>query len=100
MLELGPNSDEMHREAGRAIAASGVDRLVGVRGDARAMVEAAEGAGMAGRALFVETPEEAADEVASYLDGGDVVLVKGSRGVATDRAVARLVEIFGTGGEG
>jgi UDP-N-acetylmuramoyl-tripeptide--D-alanyl-D-alanine ligase len=97
MLELGPDSEPLHREAGRFIAASGVDALVGVRGHARALVEGAREAGLSD-ASFVETPEEAADSLAGKIEAGDVVLVKGSRGVATDRAVARLVEIYGAGG--
>ncbi|HQR37297.1 MAG TPA: UDP-N-acetylmuramoyl-tripeptide--D-alanyl-D-alanine ligase [Blastocatellia bacterium] len=98
MLELGSNSAEMHRDAGKAIAAAGIDMLIGVRGDARMMVEGASEAGMGESAVFVETPEAAAELVARTVGAGDVVLVKGSRGVATDRAVAALVERFGAGG--
>lgn len=100
MLELGRESERMHREAGSAAARAGVDLLVGVRGDARALVEGARDAGMSDSARFVESPEAAAEIVASMLEAGDVVLVKGSRGVATDRVVAKLVEAFGAGGVG
>lgn len=62
------------------------------------MVEGASEAGMGESAVFVETPEAAAELVARTVGAGDVVLVKGSRGVATDRAVAALVERFGAGG--
>jgi UDP-N-acetylmuramoyl-tripeptide--D-alanyl-D-alanine ligase len=100
MLELGPESERMHREAGAAAARAGVDLLVGVRGDARALVDAAREAGMGDSATYVESPEAAADLLAGELRAGDVVLVKGSRGVATDRVVARLVAAFGAGGAG
>jgi UDP-N-acetylmuramyl pentapeptide synthase len=53
---------------------------------------------MGDSAVFVESPEAAADVVSGMLGEGDVVLVKGSRGVATDRVVARLVERHGSGG--
>src|SRR5262249_45955573 len=46
MLELGPNEREIHRDVGRMIAASGVNRLVGVRGLASEMVDAASIAGL------------------------------------------------------
>jgi UDP-N-acetylmuramoyl-tripeptide--D-alanyl-D-alanine ligase len=98
MLELGDASAEMHREAGATIARSGIDLLVGVRGDARALVEGARAAGMGDAAVFLETPEEAAEFVARTIGAGDVVLVKGSRGVSTDRAVRALVGRFGDGG--
>jgi UDP-N-acetylmuramoyl-tripeptide--D-alanyl-D-alanine ligase len=98
MLELGHDSERMHREAGGAAARAGIDLLVGVRGDARALVEAARDAGMGDSAVFVESPEAAAEWLAGRLSDGDVVLVKGSRGVATDRVVSKLVETFGAGG--
>jgi UDP-N-acetylmuramoyl-tripeptide--D-alanyl-D-alanine ligase len=98
MLELGRESERMHREAGGAAARTGIDLLVGVRGDARALVDAAREAGMGDSAVFVESPEAAAEWLAPRLAAGDVVLVKGSRGVATDRVVSRLVEAFGKGG--
>jgi UDP-N-acetylmuramoyl-tripeptide--D-alanyl-D-alanine ligase len=96
MLELGSESAELHRKAGRS-AAVAVDTLIGVRGDARHLVEGAREGGLA-EAHFVETPEEAAAALAGTLGRGDVVLVKGSRGVATDRAVAALVEALGREG--
>lgn len=98
MLELGPESAAMHAACGRAVAAAGIDLLAGVRGDAKSLVAAARDAGMGDRAVFVEAPEDAATWLAAELRDGDVVLVKGSRGVATDRVVAALVERFGTGG--
>lgn len=98
MLELGAESEQMHRAVGGTVARAGIDLLVGVRGDARALVDAAREAGMGDSAVFVESPEAAADLLTERLVAGDVVLVKGSRGVATDRVVARLVETYGTGG--
>jgi UDP-N-acetylmuramoyl-tripeptide--D-alanyl-D-alanine ligase len=99
MLELGPTSTELHWQSGRHAARSGVDELIGVRGDARALVEGAREGGVT-RALFVEAPEEAAAALAKTLEAGDVVLVKGSRGVATERVVAELVRLFGARGVG
>ena len=98
MLELGAESSEIHAACGRVVAAAVINLLAGVRGDARTLVDAARDAGMGDRAVFVDTPEGAAEWLAAELRDGDVVLVKGSRGVATDRVVAALVERFGTGG--
>ncbi|MGA2337496.1 MAG: UDP-N-acetylmuramoyl-tripeptide--D-alanyl-D-alanine ligase [Terriglobales bacterium] len=85
MLELGPTGEELHRECGRYMAGSKLDFLLGVRGLAKAMVEAACDAGM--KTEFVETPEEAGEWLARETREGDVVLLKASRGVKLERAL-------------
>jgi UDP-N-acetylmuramoyl-tripeptide--D-alanyl-D-alanine ligase len=85
MLELGPAGEEMHRRSGQHIAEKKIDILLGVRGLARPMVEAASQAGM--RASFVSTAEEAGEWLARETRDGDVVLLKGSRGVKLERAL-------------
>jgi UDP-N-acetylmuramoyl-tripeptide--D-alanyl-D-alanine ligase len=85
MLELGPTGDALHRQAGEHAAARKIDALVGVRGLAKGMVEAASRAGM--RAEFVATPEEAGEWLARETRAGDVVLLKGSRGVKLEKAL-------------
>ena len=91
MLELGPAGEEMHRSAGVHIAGGNVDALVGVRGLARPMVEAALAKGM--RAEFVDTPEEAAEWLARETRDGDVVLLKASRGVKLEKALEKWKEL-------
>jgi len=86
MLELGPAAEALHRESGRHIANSGIDVLLGVRGLASAMVEGASRAGI--RAEFVDTPEEAGEWLRHEVNAGDVVLLKASRGVRLERALA------------
>ncbi|MGA2377035.1 MAG: UDP-N-acetylmuramoyl-tripeptide--D-alanyl-D-alanine ligase [Candidatus Sulfotelmatobacter sp.] len=85
MLELGPAGEEMHRQAGEHIAEKKIDRLVGVRGLAQAMVEGARKAGTL--AQFVTTPEEAGEWLAREARDGDVVLLKASRGVKLEKAL-------------
>src|SRR5579862_6913733 len=85
MLELGPASEEMHREAGRHIAERKIDVLVGVRGLAQEAVEAAKHAGA--RAEFVASPEEAGEWLAREARDGDAVLLKASRGVKLEKAL-------------
>lgn len=87
MLELGPTGGEMHRCAGQHIAEKKIDVLVGVRGLAQAMVDAAKSAGM--RAEFVTTPEEAGEWLAREAREGDVVLLKASRGVKLEKALEK-----------
>ena len=85
MLELGPAAEEMHRQAGAHIAEQKIDLLVGVRGLARAMVDAAKNS--KGRAEFVASSEEAGRWLAREARDGDVVLLKASRGVKLENAL-------------
>ncbi len=89
MLELGPSGEELHRRSGQHMAQKGIDILVGVRGLAQPMVEAATHAGI--RAEFVATPEEAGEWLVRETREGDVVLLKASRGVKLERALEAVV---------
>jgi UDP-N-acetylmuramoyl-tripeptide--D-alanyl-D-alanine ligase len=93
MLELGPEEAALHREAGREIGRAGVNVLWGVRGLAAEIVEGAEEVGI-GETRFFETSEEAARAIVEELSEGDLVLIKGSRGVATDKIVKAIREHF------
>lgn len=85
MLELGASGEQLHQECGRYIAGKKLDFLLGVRGLAKPMVEAALDVGM--RAEFVATPEEAGDWLARETRTGDAVLLKASRGVKLEKAL-------------
>jgi UDP-N-acetylmuramoyl-tripeptide--D-alanyl-D-alanine ligase len=92
MLELGPESVRLHEECGRAAVRSKIDVLVTVgKESARALGEAAVAAGLARAAVthFADSTA-AAEAVAALVQPGDVVLVKGSRGVRLERVVERL----------
>jgi UDP-N-acetylmuramoyl-tripeptide--D-alanyl-D-alanine ligase len=88
MLELGPTAAELHRECGRAAARAGFSPIVGVGPLARGLVEAAEAEGAA--VLWFESAAGAAENLPP-VEEGDVVLVKGSRGVGLERVAERLV---------
>jgi UDP-N-acetylmuramoyl-tripeptide--D-alanyl-D-alanine ligase len=98
MLELGPESPQMHREAGHEMAELGIDVVWGVRGLARDIVVGAHDAG-AGATRFFADSNEAAAAVADEAREGDLILVKGSRGVETDKIVKVLKEKFPLAGE-
>ena len=93
MLELGPSCAEMHRDSGRHIAGKGIDLLIGVRGLAKEMASAAKAAGI--QALFVPSPEEAGEWLRANAKGGDVVLLKASRGVKLEKALEIWKESVG-----
>jgi UDP-N-acetylmuramoyl-tripeptide--D-alanyl-D-alanine ligase len=96
MLELGEFSEQLHREAGRRAAEAGLDLLIGVGGSvAAAMTAEAVRAGMPDRCVWhVSSKEQAADLALRHVRAGDLVLVKGSRGIGTDLVVERLKEEF------
>lgn len=92
MLELGHASEDLHRAVGRYAAGCGIDFLVGVRGDARATIDAAVGAGFPeSAAYFFEDAGEAGEFVRRTAKPGDAVLFKGSRGVRVERALERFL---------
>jgi len=92
MLELGASSSELHRGAGREAAASGnISWIIGVQGAGESFVRGAIEAGHpAARAKFIGSSAEAAAFVADILAPGDLLLVKGSRGVKMERIVEAL----------
>lgn len=92
MLELGEHSIGLHEEAGRRAAATRLDYLVTVGGaPAATMAASAIAAGMRSeRVEHVATSTEAAERIVSWLERGDIVLVKGSRGIRTELVVERL----------
>ena len=93
MLELGPDEAALHREAGREIARAGVNVLWGVRGLGSEIIAGANEAGLTETAFF-ENSDEAAEALVKEVREGDLILVKGSRGVATDRIVAAIRKQF------
>jgi UDP-N-acetylmuramoyl-tripeptide--D-alanyl-D-alanine ligase len=86
MLELGPQGGELHGECGRYLVTAKVDAVVGVRGLAQLLVTAAADAGVS--AEFVTTPQEAGEWLARNVRAGDAVLLKASRGVRLEQAIA------------
>ncbi len=87
MLELGEWSAALHREVGERAAELQFDLVVGVKGDASHLTEAARAGGA--KALYFATPEEAGEALLGLTKAGDLLLFKGSRGTAMEQAVER-----------
>jgi UDP-N-acetylmuramoyl-tripeptide--D-alanyl-D-alanine ligase len=79
MLELGRESEALHREVGEMAAEAGVDVLVTVGPRAVVMLDAFDGESYA-----VADAQEAAALAGELVEPGDVMLVKGSRGVGLE----------------
>ncbi len=85
MLELGPLGPGLHADVGRAAAALGLDLLVGAGPLMEHAVRAAEQGGM--HAVAVPDSEAAGAFLAGYLEPGDLLLLKGSRGTKMEAAL-------------
>ena len=95
MLELGQAAAKFHEDAGLQAERSGWDLLVTVGPLSRRMAKEARLAGMGmDRILSFATSEDAAAQVPALLREGDLVLVKGSRGIRTETIVEALKETF------
>jgi len=87
----------LHREAGHFAArlaskAGKIDWVIGVAGDAAQIVEGAIAGGLQrSQTRFFSTSEEAAKFLEDFVESGDVLLVKGSRGVKMERIVDALM---------
>ena len=92
MLELGSYEEAGHRMVG-ARAAGVADELVTVGSRARWIAEEAIKAGLpAGHVTHFEAVAPAIDALRRRIGAGDVVLVKGSRGMRMDQIVDSLAE--------
>jgi UDP-N-acetylmuramoyl-tripeptide--D-alanyl-D-alanine ligase len=95
MLELGPGAAELHRACGREAALSGAALIVGVQGEARSVLEGAKEAGIEDERLEFASDSQAAGELlARTVRSGDVVLIKGSRGVKLEQVLSALRQTF------
>ena len=92
MLELGEHAPGLHFDSGRTAAHAGLDLVVAVQGNAEHLATAACAGGVP--AVFLRDAEAAGQWLVENLRPGDVVLVKGSRGVHLERAIETLTKHF------
>jgi UDP-N-acetylmuramoyl-tripeptide--D-alanyl-D-alanine ligase len=91
MLELGSHAETLHRDVGRYVADAGIDVLIGIRGGSRSMVDAAKRAGSVNHAaFFFPDPEAAGAFLRDFVESGDAILFKGSRGTRVETALATM----------
>jgi UDP-N-acetylmuramoyl-tripeptide--D-alanyl-D-alanine ligase len=91
MLELGDQSVALHRQVAERAVALGLDGLVVVSQGAEAEAMAAAAAPLS-RLAVVAQPEQAVEPLAAWLQRGDALLLKASRGVALERLIPLLPE--------
>ena len=84
MLELGPDSEELHAELGRNIASRPVEMVIGIGPLGRIIAENAERHGQGKQTAVFDTVESAAAGIGELLVDGDVILLKGSRAMGLE----------------
>ncbi len=91
MAELGPVEFEEHEKLGQLVVRIGVERLITVGEQARAIARAAIREGQLPEDVAsYEDPSDAAADVRAWARPGDVVLVKGSRVAGLERVAETL----------
>jgi UDP-N-acetylmuramoyl-tripeptide--D-alanyl-D-alanine ligase len=94
MLELGELAVVMHERCGESAGRLGLAWLITVGGEPAAAL--ARAASRAGQSVFdvlhVANHADAAEAALARIRPGDLVLIKGSRGIGTDRVVQRIQE--------
>lgn len=96
MLELGEATSSFHKEAGRQVVLSGWGLLVTVGPLSLHIADGAITSGMSPERIFsFQDSEEAAEHITDLLQDGDLVLVKGSRGIRTEKIVEKIKNTFG-----
>jgi UDP-N-acetylmuramoyl-tripeptide--D-alanyl-D-alanine ligase len=99
MLELGRWAEPLHREVGNYAVECGIDVLVGLRGAACYMLDAAKRSGLRDdAAFFFDDPVPAGQLVGSLAQPGDAILFKGSRGIHVELAMERFLASQEAGG--
>lgn len=92
MLEMGKESPEYHREVGRYAGQKKVDLLIAVGADAKYIAEGAADELEAENIRYYSNKKDLLKEIMNILQLGDMVLVKGSRGMAMDQIVKKIME--------
>ncbi|MEE4265512.1 MAG: UDP-N-acetylmuramoyl-tripeptide--D-alanyl-D-alanine ligase [Desulfobacteraceae bacterium] len=90
MLELGAQAPELHRQVGALAARAEVDRLYACGENAAALAAGARKEGMQPAETITGSREEILEDLKGWLQPGDWVLVKGSRGMAMEKVVQGL----------
>jgi len=92
MLELGSMSEDEHRRVGRAVVKSNVDLLVTVGERSIDLAQEAKQAGLSpDKIQSFGTAEEAGHFLDPDVRTGDIILVKGSQGIRTEKIVKELM---------
>ena len=92
MLELGKESGNLHKQIGAMVPEMNFDLLLAVGKEAKKYVEGAKSRGMK-NVFHFDSVDEAVNHLSQTVAEGDVVLVKGSRGMHMEKVVDALLSM-------
>ncbi|MBI3596900.1 MAG: UDP-N-acetylmuramoyl-tripeptide--D-alanyl-D-alanine ligase [Nitrospirae bacterium] len=91
MLELGAAAADAHRQIGRAVASFGIHVLITLGNLAAVIAEEARAQGLdRNRVRVCQEPSQVAQTLKEMTENGDVILLKGSRGMRMERILDHL----------
>lgn len=93
MRELGDDAENIHKTTGAEIASFEIDALFGVEGFAQDLIKGAKNNGL-NNVTFYENSTVAGENFINEVQAGDLILVKGSRGVRTEKIIEKLLLKF------
>ncbi len=95
MLELGDKSNAAHREMGFKVVENGIDYLIAVGKESKALADAAIEAGLnannADKVKYFEDAAKAGVFLQNLIVSGDLILVKGSQGMRLENIVKEIM---------
>ena len=92
MLELGKQSESMHKKIGLLSARSKIARLYATGNFAEAVTAGAKSEGLDNGDTFTGLPDEILDDLINWIGPKDWVLVKGSRSMGMEKIVKGLID--------
>ena len=92
MFEQGQQSRAYHEEVGKYASDKSVDMLIAIGADAEYIKKGALKGMSAENVRYYKTKKDFLKEIKNIIKSGDVVLVKGSRGMAMEQIVKRIME--------
>ncbi|UCD77646.1 MAG: UDP-N-acetylmuramoyl-tripeptide--D-alanyl-D-alanine ligase [Desulfobacterales bacterium] len=95
MLELGRQAASLHSQVGALAARSGINRLYAYGEYADSLAAGARNEGLPAADSITGSREEIIEDLIAWLQPGDWVLVKGSRGMAMEKVVQGLKDWAG-----
>lgn len=91
MLELGSHSEEQHREIGRKLSVAGFDAVYAFGSESKAIVDEADKEGSR-EAVHFDSKEEMTARLMDFSNPGDLILVKGSRGMRMEDVITFMTK--------
>ncbi|MFH1360074.1 MAG: UDP-N-acetylmuramoyl-tripeptide--D-alanyl-D-alanine ligase [Candidatus Omnitrophota bacterium] len=96
MLELGNASEKLHRQAGETVGTIAPDMLIAIGRYSSSVVQGFRRTNKASLAYGYSSVQKAFRKLKRYLIRGDLILIKGSRGLRLERMISLIKNEYGS----